>query len=142
MTESARTFAAVMDVEPTPVPGKDWSIAITKLELRTGTWSDKKLAAIDLIISNNKGADQSFLPTGQVTGFMGSSSKLYTDNSPQSLEESYRSLQEYFVQKERPMYQPGILKLSREVLVDAEEKKITRVIYRDDNGKNYEIILM
>lgn len=80
-----------LHVAPSPVPGKDWGIAVTKLVLRAEVQSNNRLAAIELTFSNNNGVDQTFLPTGKIIGYIGSSGKLYTDYSPNSLEESYRS---------------------------------------------------
>lgn len=130
-----------LNIEPYPVPGKDWGIALSRLEFRWGDWTDKKVAFLILSLVNNQGPDQTFLPTGIITGIVGSSGKLYPEYGPNSLAEMYHGREAYFAERGRPMYQPGILQYAPEILVDAGEETITKVIYRDDTGKEYEIPL-
>jgi beta-lactamase regulating signal transducer with metallopeptidase domain len=137
----SQTPANTLNAKPFPVPGKDWGIALTRLEFRLGDWTDKKVAFLELTVLNNQGPDQAFAPTGKIVGIMGGSGKLYPDYSDSSFAEMYQGRENYFAAKGRPMYQPGILTVAPEILVDGGEKTITKVIYQDENGKKYEIPL-
>lgn len=123
------------------VPGTDWGIALSRQEFRHGDWTDKKVAFVELAVINNEGPDRSFLPAGRITGIVGSSGKLYRDYGPSSFTEMYRGREAYFAEKGRPMYEPGVLKIALEILVDASEQGIAKVIYEDENAKKYEIPL-
>lgn len=130
-----------LNLDPYPVPGKDWGIALNYLEFRWGDWTDKKVVFLDLAIINNQGPDQAFQPTGSITGIIGSSGKLYPDYGPGSLEEMYHGREAYFTEQGRPMYQPGVLHYAPEILVDAGEETISKVIYLDETGKKHEVPL-
>ena len=128
-------------VEPALVPGKDWGFAVTDLNFRRGDWADQKVAVFHLNIINAKGTEQAFQPTGIITGIIGSSGKFYRYNGPETLEGAYQNREKYFAEKGRPVYRPGLLAITPEILVDAAEKYIAKVVYRDENGQEYQIPL-
>jgi len=94
-----------------------------------------------LNVLSSKGPEEAFTPTGVITGIIGSGGKFYRYDGPETLEGTYRTRQEYFKEKGRPMYQAGVIKITPEILVDAAEQYIAKVVYRDENGKEYEIPL-
>lgn len=129
-------------IEPSPVPDKDWSIAITKLVFKKGVDASNKLVNIYVTLSNNNGTDKPFLPTGRVVAYVGTSGKVYPTNEPFTLDEDYKNSQNFLkerAQKYGQNYQPGIYSFVPEILFDSAEESIAKVIYQDENENKIEI---
>ena len=129
-------------MEPYNIQSKDWSLAITQLEFRHSIENKFVLAALAFTLTNNSGVDTIFSPKGKILCITGTSGKFYPYDGPNTLEQEYAGLLER--KKERAketgqLYQPGVLTLYPEILINVGEKNVSKIIYQDENGKKYEI---
>lgn len=86
--------------------------------------------------------DTIFSPKGKILGITGTSGKFYPYDGPNTLEQDYAAVLER--KKERAketgqLYQPGVLTLYPEILINVGEKNVSKIIYQDENGKKSEI---
>jgi beta-lactamase regulating signal transducer with metallopeptidase domain len=129
-------------MEPYKIPGKDWSLAITRLEFRHSIDNKFVLAALGITLTSNSGVDTIFSPKGQILGIKGTSGKFYPYDGSNSLEQDYAGLLER--KKERAketgqLYQPGLMTLYPEIQINVGEKNVNKIIYQDENGKKFDI---
>lgn len=120
-----------------------WVLSAEKVTLGN-VYSDqsKKIASVYLSIQNINGKDKPFLPAGKILGFYGDTGKYYELPWEESLENHYaysEDIRKKGAELEGKPYQPGIFKIVPQFYVDVAEESITKLIFQDVDGVNYEI---
>jgi len=129
-------------MEPYNIQSKDWSLAITQLQFRHSIENKFILAALAFNLTNNSGVDTIFSPKGKILGITGTSGKFYPYDGPNTLEQDYAGLLEQKKVRAKEtgqLYQPGVLTLYPEILINVGEKNLSKILYQDENGKKFEI---
>lgn len=144
-TGASATPSSVEQVKPNQVVCDGWNLTITKTTLsKFDKDQTKKVAGVNIILTNSNGSDKAFSPKGIIIGVVGSSGKFYkkTGLSSDSFDTMYTKNQrviQMVANKEGKIYEPGVFKLTPQLYVNSGEQYLTKVLYQDENGNKVEI---